>query len=72
MNTIAVLLPVYKKDAPNFLTSTIASLLNQTQQDFKIFLRANWTWPLKGASGVLNSVYADLLRIGDWLVYSMT
>lgn len=38
MNTIAVLLPVYKKDAPNFFTSTIASLLSQTQQDFKIFL----------------------------------
>lgn len=38
MNTIAVLLPVYKKDAPYFFTSTIASLLSQTQQDFKIFL----------------------------------
>ena len=38
MNTIAVLLPVYKNETPKYFTTTISSLLSQTLQDFKIFL----------------------------------
>lgn len=38
MKTIAVLLPVYRKDNPLFFKSTVSSLLAQTLQDFKIFL----------------------------------
>lgn len=37
-NTVAVLLPVYKKDNPQFFLTTVDSLLAQTLQDFKIFL----------------------------------
>ena len=38
MNTIAVLLPVYKKDNPEFFKIAVNSLMAQTFQDFKIFL----------------------------------
>lgn len=38
MNTIAVLLPVYKKDNPQFFQTTISSLMVQTLQDFIIYL----------------------------------
>lgn len=38
MEKIAVLLPVYKKDNPKFLSLTIASLLAQTYGNFTIFL----------------------------------
>ena len=38
MKKIAVLLPVYKKDNPTFFIASVESLLNQTLQDFKIFL----------------------------------
>ena len=38
MNTIAVLLPVYKKDNPEFFKIAVNSLVAQTLQDFKIFL----------------------------------
>jgi len=47
MNTIAVLLPVYKKDNPQFFSTTISSLLGQTLQDFKIFLGVDG--PIEGA-----------------------
>lgn len=38
MNKIAVLLPVYKKDNPQFFTTSISSILEQTYQNFTIFL----------------------------------
>ncbi len=38
MEKIAVLLPVYKKDNPKFLSASIASLLTQTYNNFTIFL----------------------------------
>lgn len=38
MNTIAVLLAIYKKDNPIYFNSTVSSILTQTHQDFKILL----------------------------------
>lgn len=38
MNNIAVLLPVYKKDNPQFFTTSVSSILEQTYQNFTIFL----------------------------------
>lgn len=38
MNNIAVLLPVYKKDNPQFFTTSVNSILEQTYQRFTIFL----------------------------------
>lgn len=38
METIAVLLPVYKNDNPKFFAEAVASLLTQTYNDFTIFL----------------------------------
>lgn len=38
MNSIAVLLPVYKKDNPQFFNTTISSLLLQTYKDFVIYI----------------------------------
>lgn len=38
MITIAVLLPVYKKDNPQYFTTAVNSLLTQTLQDFETFL----------------------------------
>ena len=38
MFKVAVLLPVYKKDNPQFFTTTVASLLSQSYKDFTIFL----------------------------------
>ena len=38
MERVAVLLPVYKKDNPKFFAKSLASLLTQTYNDFKIFL----------------------------------
>lgn len=38
MNFIAVLLPVHKKDNPQFFNTTISSLLQQTYRDFVIYI----------------------------------
>ena len=38
MNNIAVLLSVYKKDNPQFFTTSVSSILEQTYQNFTIFL----------------------------------
>lgn len=38
MKKIAVLLPVYKKDNPHYFKTTVRSILDQTYQDFIIFL----------------------------------
>ena len=38
MNNIAVLLPVYKKDNPQFFTTSVCSILEQTYQNYTIFL----------------------------------
>lgn len=38
MSNIAVLLPVYKKDNPQFFTTSVSSILEQTYQNFTIFL----------------------------------
>lgn len=37
-NNIAVLLPVYKKDNPQFFKASVSSILEQTYQSFTIFL----------------------------------
>lgn len=37
-NKFAVLLPVYKKDNPGYFTTTISSLIQQTNKNFKIYL----------------------------------
>lgn len=38
MNSIAVLLPVYKKDNPSFFAAAINSILSQTLKNFRVFI----------------------------------
>lgn len=53
MERIAVLLPVYKNDNPNFFSNSVNSLMNQTYSEFTIFL---------GVDGPIQGKLEDMIR----------
>ena len=57
MKTIAVLLPVYKKDNPTYFMKSLNSVLNQTYTDIKVLVGVDG--PVKGKLGETLSVLKD-------------
>lgn len=55
MNTIAVLLAIYKKDNAQYFNSAVSSILSQTHQDFKILLGVDG--PIEGELSMLVREY---------------
>lgn len=67
MFQVAVLLPVYKKDNPQFFTTTVASLLSQSYKDFTIFLGVDG--PIEGE---LDSMIKDCEQNSKFCVCRFT
>ena len=63
MNTIAVLLPIYKKDSPKYFTTTVRSIISQTLHDYKIFLGVDG--PIEGG---LNDIVNECEEDGKFCV----